>query len=253
MKPEQGPDTARVLLIAGLILLSLLLLLRIHPPMAIMGFLVGSAVGFFLLGGRFVQYFRGAASFGVGGPNVGQVFGRSRGGNAFSQRVAERLHDCRSREERFRDEGERILKSIATLRDDLARNAAADATETARAEAVIRDLEAEFSLRHAKASFFADCAAKLEELLARHRLVESIAARRRELRELRQTNFDDEAVVEETRFSIEQDSIELDTIVELSNSAASSSKAEQAEDLRERLEQLRSTLGKQGKRESSPS
>ena len=246
MKPEQGPDTARVLLIAGLILLSLLLLLRIHPPMAIMGFLVGSAVGFFLLGGRLVQYFQG-------GGNVSQVFGKSGKENAFSQRVAERLHDCRSREERFRDEGERILKSIATLRDDLARNTAADATETARAEAVIRDLEAEFSLRHAKASFFADCATKLEELLDRHRLVESIAARRRELRELRQTNFDDEAVVEETRFSIEQDSIELDTIVELSNSAASSSKAEQAEDLRERLEQLWSTLGKQGKRESSPS
>ena len=243
MKPEQGPDISRVLLIGGLVVLSLLLLLRVYPPLAFMGFVIGSAVGFFLLGGRLLQQVRAGT----------QVFGKSRGGDPFSQRVAERLHDCRTREERFRDEGERILKSIATLRDDLARNDAADATETERAEAVIRELEAEFSLRHAKASFFADCATKLKELLDRHRLVESIAARRRELRELRQTNFDDEAVVEETRFSIEQDTIELDTIVELSNSAVSSSKAEQAEDLRERLERLRGTLGKQSGRESSPS
>ncbi len=244
MKPEQGPDTSRLLIIAAVALLSLLLLLRIYPPMAFMAFVLGSTAGFFLLGGRLMGAFDGTPLFGRR---------KTERDSEFSQRVAERLADCRQREERFRDEGERILNSIATLRDDLARNAAADATETKKAEAVIKELEAEFSLRHAKASFFADCATKLRELLDRHRLVESIAARRRELRELRQTNFDDEAVVEETRFSIEQDTIELDTIVELSNSAASSSKTEQAEDLRERLERLRSTLGKPSSRESSAS
>lgn len=244
MKSPQGPDLPRTLLIVGVALLSLLLLLRIHPPVAFMLFLVGSAVGFFLLGGKAIDLASGQSLF-QRGPKPAP--------NAFSLRVAERLADCRAREERFRDEGERILKSIATLRDDLTRNTVADATEVTRAEAVIGELEAEFSLRHAKASFFADCAAKLEELLHRHRLVESIAARRQELRDLRQTNFDDEAVVEETRFSIEQDTIELDTIVELSNSAASSSKAEQAQDLRDRLEQLRSTLKQTGHRESSPS
>ena len=71
---------------------------------------------------------------------------------------------------------------------------------------------------------------------------------------LRQSNFDDEAAVEETRFSIEQDSIELDTIVELSNSAIASSKTEQTEDLRERLERLRTSLGKpERSRKASPS
>ena len=244
MKPEQGPDTSRLLIIAAVALLSLLLLLRVHPPLAFMAFVLGSTLGFFFLGGRLVSILNGTPLFGNK---------KRERGSEFSQRVAERLADCRYREERFRDEGERILSSIATLRDDLARNSAADATETAKAEAVIKELEAEFSLRHAKASFFADCATKLRELLDRHRLVESIAARRRELRDLRQTNFDDEAVVEETRFSIEQDTIELDTIVELSNSAASTSKTEQAEDLRERLERLRGTLGKSSSQESSAS
>ncbi len=244
MKPEQGPDLTRVLLIGGLILLSLLLLLRVYPPMAFMGFAIGSIVGFFLLGGQLTKWISGGLLFRAG---------TAPAESEFSRRVAERLTDCRQREERFRDEGERIMKSISTLRDDLDRNKAADAQEIARAETVIKELEAEFSLRHAKASFFADCAARLRELLDRHRLVESIAARRRELRDMRQTNFDDEAAVEETRFSIEQDSIELDTIVELSNSAASTHKAEQAEHLRDRLERLRGSLGKRGSQESTPS
>ncbi len=244
MKPEQGPDLTRVLMIGGLILLSLLLLLRIYPPMAFMAFALGSLLGFFLLGDQLTKWISGERPFkSPKGPKQSE----------FSLRVADRLADCRRREERFRDEGERILKSISTLRDDLDRNPAAEARETAKAETVIKELEAEFSLRHAKASFFADCAARLRELLDRHRLVESIAARRRELREMRQNNFDDEAAVEEARFSIEQDSIELDTIVELSNSAASSHKAEQAEDLRDRLDRLRGSLGKQSSQEKKPS
>ncbi|NJB86022.1 hypothetical protein GGR26_001790 [Lewinella marina] len=231
MKPEQGNDLTRLLLLGGAMLLGLLLLLRIYPPMAFMAFAIGVTIGFFLLGQQVTTLFRRR-----GGADGDE--------SDFARRVSERLADCRRREENFRDEGERILKSIATLRDDLARNPGADEAEVAKAQAIIKELEAEFSLRHAKASFFSECAARLRELLDRHRLVESMAARRRELRELRRTNFDDEAVVEETRFSIEQDSIQLDTIVELSNSASGSSKTEQAEALRERLERLRSTLGR---------
>ena len=240
MKPDKGPDYTRILLTGGIVVLSLLLLLRVYPPLAFMGFLLAIAVAFILLGGSVTRYLQG---------NAGQGEDQSE----FGQRVSERLRDCREREERFRDEGERILKSIATLRDDLSRNPDVDPAEARKAQEVIRDLEAEFSLRHAKASFFAECAQQLKELLNRHRLVESISARRRELRELRQTNFDDEAAVEETRFHIEQDSIELNTIVELSNNAASSNKAEQADALRHRLEQLRTNLGRKDRPEQAAS
>ncbi|MBB4080168.1 hypothetical protein GGR28_002798 [Lewinella aquimaris] len=244
MKSQPGPDFSRVLLIGGLVVLSLLLLLRVYPPMAFMAFFIGSTVGFFLLGSKITSW-AGLQRYFTSQPPYAK--------DEFSRRVADRLADCRKREERFRDEGERILHSIATLRDDLARNPAADPAEITRAEQVIKEMEAEFSLRHAKASFFADCSQRLRELLDRHRLVESIAARRRELRELRQNNFDDEAAVEETRFSIEQDSIELETIVELSNSAITTDKTSQTEDLRDRLERLRGTLGKNGSQETEAS
>lgn len=238
MNSPQGPDNKRTILsVAVLVLALLLLLFQVPVPLGLIGFLCGSAVGFFFLG-EWIGSRSSAADKYAGGDD------------AFSRRVAERLTDCRQREERFRDEGEQIMHSIATLRDDLSRNSSPTEEEQTRAETVIKELEGEFSLRHAKASFFADCSVKLKELLDRHRLVESIAARRRELREMRQNNFDDEAAVEETRFSIEQDSIELDTIVELSHTATHSHKAEQTEDLRARLERLRSSLTKKESKSS---
>lgn len=222
----------RTAIIGGLALFSLLLLLRIFPPAAFMAFALGCTISFFLLGTKVFKSIRIAAM-----PDD-----RSQPDDEFGRRVKNRLKDCRQREERFREEGEKIMRSITTLREDLARNKSVTTDETEKAEQTIKELEAEFSLRHAKAAFFADCATKLEELRDRHRLVESIAARRRELRDLRETNFDDEATVEETRYHIEQDTIELDTIVELSNSALNTSKIEQARSLRNRLEQIRAAL-----------
>ncbi|MFT6001029.1 MAG: hypothetical protein ACI81P_003495 [Neolewinella sp.] len=160
----------------------------------------------------------------------------------FAGRIQIRFHDCQGKEEKFRTEAEQIRLSISTLRDDLERSSAAGDDERTRADNVIKELEAEFNLRHAKASFFADCSAKLKVLMDRYQLQESISARKQELEALRSTNFDDEAVLEETRYHLERDTIELDTIAELSKEAFVSFKAEQADELRVRLEKLRSRL-----------
>ncbi len=162
--------------------------------------------------------------------------------NDFGQRVSLRLDSCQQKELRFRTEAESIRESIAALRDDLDRSEQAGTDEKERAGQLIKEFEAEFNLRLAKAAFFADCATKLRELLDRHRLHESIAARKRELDELRKTNFDDEASLEETRYHLEQDSIQLETIAELTKDISISFKAEQAEELRAKLEKLRTSL-----------
>ncbi len=162
--------------------------------------------------------------------------------NTFSGRVKARLDECTNKEAQFRNEAAFIRDRIRALREDLERSALADDKEKARAQVLIKEFEAEFNLRHAKASFFADCIKRLEALLARHQLNESIAARKRELEELRKTNFDDEARMEETRYHLEQDTIQLDTITELSQDIAVSFKAEQAEELRARLEKLRTSI-----------
>lgn len=164
--------------------------------------------------------------------------------NSFGGRIKARLAECRRKEEQFRNEAHYIRERISSLRSDLEKGAKADEAEKARAQVLIKEFEAEFNLRHAKVSFFTDCIARLEELLARHQLHQSIMDRKRELEELRKSNFDDEAAMEETRYHLEQDTIQLDTIAELSKDIAVSFKAEQAEELRVRLEKLRGSLGK---------
>jgi len=221
-----GPDNPTLIVYACLYFLVASLMLRLSPGLGVMLFLIG-------IGGI-------AAYFGT------SWFRKIRSGkpdtNAIGYRISQRYNDCKGKEERFRTEAENIRQSIATLRDDIQRSATADSEEVARAQKLIAEFEAEFNLRHAKAAFFADCAAKLKALLDRHQLQESIAARKRELEDLRSTNFDDEAALEETRYHLERDTIELDTIAELSKEAFVSFKAEQADELRVRLEKLRGEL-----------
>lgn len=218
------PDSQMLLIGLGIYLTLTVLIMRFLPGLAIMLLVIG-------LVGMLGYY--------------GWLFSQRRSKNKtddFADRVMQRFQDCRQKEEQFRSEAEQIRQSIATLRDDVERSTAAGEDERARAENVIKELEAEFNLRHAKASFFADCATKLKTLLDRYRLQESIAARKKELDHLRSANFDDEAALEETRYHLERDTVELDTIAELSKEAFVNFKAEQADELRQKLEKLRSQL-----------
>ncbi len=221
-----GPDNPTLLIYACLYFLVASLMLRLSPGLGIMLFLIGIIGIAAYFGASWLKKHRASK------PDTADI----------GFRINQRYNDCKAKEERFRTEAENIRQSIATLRDDIERSTTADTEEVARAQKLITDFEAEFNLRHAKASFFADCAAKLKALLDRHQLQESIAARKRELEALRSTNFDDEAALEETRYHLEKDTIELDTIAELSREAFVSFKAEQAEELRLRLEKLRGEL-----------
>ncbi len=225
-KPK--PESQTILLVAGIYFTFTILLMRMMPPLAITLLLLGLIGVVAYVGYLFSQSLRDKLS-----PD--KNFG-------FISRVRGRYQDCLQKEEKFRSEAEGIRQSIATLRDDVDRSKTAGEEEVARAQSLIAEFEAEFNLRHAKASFFADCATKLKALLDRYQLQESITARKRELDALRSSNFDDEATLEETRYHLERDTIELETIAELSKEAFVSFKAEQAEELRVRLEKLRSEL-----------
>jgi hypothetical protein len=221
------PDLPTALLYGGIYLVVVLVFFRASPPVAATLLLLGLAsLPYFAF-----HYYK---QYRADHPNSSD--------DAFGQRVNQRYKDCRTKEEQFRTEAERIRLSIVSLRDDVERSATADAGEIDRAKTLITEFEAEFNLRHAKASFFADCAIKLKSLLDRYQLQQSIATRKRELDALRSANFDDEATLEETRFHLERDTIELDTIAELSKEAFVSFKAEQADELRLRLEKLRGEL-----------
>ncbi len=223
-----SPDTSTKLIVLGIYLTIVILLMRFNPGMSIilLGLGIFAGLGYYAfkeqddLRKKFTK------------PDT----------TDFATRVKLRYLDCQEKEEKFRSEAEGIRKSILTLREDLERSVAAGEEERNHATSLIKEFEAEFNLRHAKAAFFADCATKLKTLLDRYQLQESIIARKKELEALRSTNFDDEAALEETRYHLERDTIELDTITELGKEVFVSFKAEQAEELRDRLEKLRSSL-----------
>lgn len=224
-------DNSNYLIYAAAYLTVVFVLMRFLPQFAILLLVLGITLAAVFIGMKMVD-----------GVKAGRKKFQNSAKNDFKSRVLARLQECKANEVRFREEAEAVRESIRKLRDDLERISTADKSELERGQTLIKELQAEFNLRHAKAAFFADCATKLQQLLDRHRLQESIAARKKELEALRETNFDDEASVEETRYHLEQDSIELATITELSQDIAVSFKAEQAEELRARLEKLRGSL-----------
>lgn len=232
MNTRDNPDDKRIiyLLTAGVYLLVTMLSFRVSPSLGFglifAGVLIGLTAGIFF-----------------GRRKLLDIRAEGRDKHTFAGRIKTRLADCRAKEARFRNESDFIRNRIQSLREDLERSTKADEAERARAQVLIKEFEAEFDLRHAKVSFFSECVTRLEELLARHQLHQSIIARHKELEELRSSNFDDEAGMEETRYHLEQDTIELDTISELSEDVSVSFKAERARELRARLEELRKSLG----------
>ena len=227
-QPPTGPTKDQLLVGGAIYLTIVVLLLRINPGLAITLF----AIGMLALAAYWVFRTTRGVREGL----------RRHNSNDFTDRVERRLLRCKHQENKFRDEADRIRASIRTLRDDIENSPNATPKEVERARATVKELQAEFNLRHTKALFFADCGTRLREILDRHRLHESIAARQAELRELRQTNYDSEPDVEEARYHLEQDSAQLEAITELSQEISTNFDAERAEELRERLESLRQDI-----------
>ncbi|OAV42766.1 hypothetical protein [Lewinella sp. 4G2] len=227
---DKEPDYNHWLIGGGILFSFLLIAIAINPIVGISLFLFCALVTLFVLVFLLIRnpgFFRRQAQ-----PAKTDL----------SSRLQQRLLDCEMRENKFRDEANAIRERIGELRTSLDKNTTAPAEEVTKAEELIKALKAEFDLRHTKALFFADCATRLRQLQDRHQLNQRMAASRAELRALRATNFDDEATVEETRYHLEQDAIQLETISELTKDVGDNFKADKAEELRLRLEKLRKDI-----------
>lgn len=160
----------------------------------------------------------------------------------FVGQVEARLASCREQEARFQQEAADIRDRMSSLRAMLEGRQQLMEEDRARAQVLLRDFSAEFDLRHAKAQFFGACIIRLEALLDRQQLYQRMEEDKRLLEKLRSSNFDDEAHIEETRYQLEQDTIQLSTIMELSQNVFRSDRADQAQALRRQLEKLKDTL-----------
>ena len=238
MDLDDNPNV-NYLLIAGAVYLTFLLIaISINPVIGVSLFLFSSAVGcvaaiIYIIRRQVEQRAR---------PQV----------HGFGPRCRDRIAECRRQEDKFRDEANTIRRNITSLQEDLERSTTAPRQDIERAENTVKALKAEFDLRHTKALFFADCATRLEQLLRRHRLNENIKQRQQELEQLRTTNLNDEATVEETRHFLEQDSNQLEALTKINREVSEYFKTEHAEELRDRMDKLRSKILDRGKDQTSP-
>ncbi len=227
-KPDLPPQYRKWLIAGGIYLSFLLAVVAIEPMAGLALYLFSALVVFIALIIYIIQQGRLPLS--------------PRRKATFADRLRTRLSDAERREDKFRDEANAILKNIRGLEDNLSKNINPSAEDRQRAENVVGALQAEFDLRHTKALFFADCATRLRQLLDRHQLNESIKAGEAQLVQLQSTNFDDEATVEEARHHLEQDSVQLEALAEISRGVEHYFDTTQAEELRVRLEHLRSKI-----------
>ena len=232
--PQQDPTpNQNYLLVAGAVYLLVLIVLSLVNPTLGIAVIIFNAVLALATGVIFVVRRRldEAAGAGLGGKERG-----------FATRVGQRLRECRRQEDKFRDEANAIRRSITALQEDIARGTTAPSEEVARAEETLTALKSEFDLRHTKALFFADCATRLQQLLDRHRLNESVKQRQQELNQLRSANFDDEASVEEARYYVEQNTTQLETLEAIKQDVEQHPTNSNAKELQERLDALRKNI-----------
>jgi hypothetical protein len=209
----------------AIIAVVVLLLLRLMPALwgsALLFIIIGSVVGLFYLAYRYINGNK---------PEEG-------GKDEFFTRIKEQMDICRQKADAYLDEAEEINIDHRRLSEQLARSEQSEPEALVRAKKVLAELNAERSLRLAKAEFFEESHRQLREMLQSRQLQQELQKSARKLEQWRQNNHLDVSDIEEMRDRIERDRLQLDTISELTNRATLAPDLDHTEQLREKLKNL---------------
>lgn len=209
----------------AIIAVVVLLLLRLMPALwgsALLFLILGSVGGLFYLAYRYLN--RSESEQGEQ--------------DEFFIRIKEQMEICRQKADAYRGEAEEIDFEYRRLSEQLARSEQSEPEALMRAKKVLVELDAERSLRVAKANFFEESHRQLREMLQSRQLQQELQKSTRKLEQWRQSNHLDVADIEEMRDRIERDRLQLDTISELTNRATLAPDLDHTERLREKLKNL---------------
>lgn len=153
-------------------------------------------------------------------------------------RMEQRMDTCRIHIAEYEDEVEELREDLDALREKLQQLGTPHPESQRETRRLIQEFEHEIELRQSKINFFRQCLGQLEELLRQHRLNLEIQRGREKIDELKQRRTDDVANMEEMRYQVEQETIQLDTITELSQRAAAAEELDQTEFLRGEIQKM---------------
>ena len=163
-------------------------------------------------------------------------------GTTLSGQVATRRAHVRSEIQQIREQIRDIDANIDELMEQL--RDGRDLPETTRTETkrMVAAFEQQRALRVTKRDFFQLADQKLGTLERNHRLLQTLAQKREQLRNLQESNFDTIADLEELKENMRYDQTFLETIDRLSTRLLSSANVRDAEGIHRELERMTQEL-----------
>lgn len=202
-----------------------ILLIRIFPPLR---FVLVVGFGFALVVGL--------------GYLIYQFFDKRRqlraAAGTLAGRMEQRMETCRTHITNYEQEIAELQKDLDQLHERLRELNTPHPESQRESQRLIQEYEREIKLRRSKIDFFRQCLDQLEELLRQHHLNQEIQRGRDKIDQLKQRRTEDVADMEEMRYQIEQETIQLDTITELSQRAIAAEALDQTEFLRGEIQKM---------------
>lgn len=201
------------------------LLIRIFPPFR---FILVVGFGAAFIGGMIYLLFQ----------SVNQRRNVRAKAGTLAGRIEQRIDTCNTHVAEYETEIAELREDLRKLRDRIDEIGTPHPESRRESERLAREFEREIQLRQSKIDFFQQCIGQLEDLLRQHYLNLEIQRSREKIDQLKQRRTDDVASMEEMRYQIEQESIQLETITELSQRAAAAEGLDQTEFLRGEIQKM---------------
>ncbi|WP_367389242.1 hypothetical protein [Lewinella sp. LCG006] len=221
-------DVIRLALIGGVVLLSLLFLIRVLPVIRFLLIIV-----LVLLLAMVLVYF------------FTNTWQEKKERKAYERTTAGQINgkiaDCERQMSRLEEEAAKIEKSLRELKQQLKNAANVNAGMKSQTEALIHGFEQELQLRKTKISFFQQCLKKLQALLQQHELLAALAVKKTELDQYREKHYDELAEMENLRWEVEREAVSLATIQDLSTRMQRSEQLDDVLHLQKELEKMLSS------------
>ncbi|MEL7221384.1 MAG: hypothetical protein AAGJ93_08710 [Bacteroidota bacterium] len=218
-------DVIRLCLLAGVVSLSLLMLLSILPMLRFFLLIILTVLFIAVL----LYYYR-------------QTQQEKQSEKAFLKttagQITTHLKECEAQKKKLEEEQNSIQKSLIDLTQQLQHTASLPASVAGKTQELIKGFEKEKKLRQTKIQFFEQCTAKLEALLAQHQLLQTLAEKKAELDRYQDQHYDDLAKMESLRWEVEQETVKLESLQNLSTRMQNSSAIDDVLHLQQELDKM---------------
>ncbi len=156
--------------------------------------------------------------------------------------IRQRLEYCHQQLDHNREAMERIERNLHELEDTLANDEDLAPKNRRESEKIVAGFRSELKLRYTRMEFYETCIRKLNRLLRNHEWSRQLVEKQKELKALREDNYEELAQMEELRSGVEMDVLYLDTIEKLSLRMEATTSHDAADHLRRELEKMTQEL-----------